>query len=173
VNPGDHGFADLPIINYSFLRDAKRGHASDVWLDLAHLVRAEHFEAFESILAATLIQIAQTRQFVFISGYDELAAYLVWDSMLPAELDHLPDSSHRHPRFGRAGLIVQPRVEYAAVVAGLVFSDGVLFLNYRDFGVGQSLAQAEGRGQTHDAAADYQSFGWISHLLDYRILLWT
>jgi hypothetical protein len=64
-------------------------------------------------------------------------------------------------------------MENSAVVAGLVSSDGVLLLNDGDFGVRQLLAQAIGSGQAHNAAADYQSFGWISHLLDYRILLWT
>src|SRR6185369_9981482 len=57
VNPGDQNFADFRIVHDSFLRNAERGDASYVRLDLAHGRGAEHLEAIESILASALMQI--------------------------------------------------------------------------------------------------------------------
>jgi hypothetical protein len=75
--------------------------------------------------------------------------------MLLAEIDHLADSAHCQAGFGRAGLVVQAGVEYSAVMAGLVFADGVFFLDYRDLGIRKFLAQAKSGRQAYNSAADY------------------
>ena len=45
-------------------------------------------------------------------------------AVLLAERHHLPDSRHRQPRLRGAGLVVEPAMEHAAVVPGLVPAHG-------------------------------------------------
>jgi hypothetical protein len=91
--------------------------------------------------------------------------------MLAAEFDHLADAADSQAGFEGPGLIVEARVQDAAVVATLVAADGAIFFYNRDFGAGQSLAQTEGRSQSDYTAANYQHIALTSHYFDYRILL--
>jgi hypothetical protein len=116
------------------------------------------------------MQISQAWEFSPVGRYHELAANFVRDRMLAAEFDHLADDADGQPGFEGPRLIVEARVEDAAIVAGLVAADGALFFYNSDFGAGQSLAQTEGCSQSDYTAANNQHITSTSRFVDYRIL---
>ena len=84
----------------------------------------------------------------------DLAAALVGDAVLVAEVVQPADALDAQPRLQRAGLVVDAGVGDAGVRAGLVHADAVLALEHDDPGVRvAALELARGR-QADDAGAD-------------------
>jgi len=88
-----------------------------------------------------------------VGSHHQFAADFVGNVLLAAKADHFLDARDRQPRLGRAGLVIKPAMQDAAVVSGLVPADCVLFFQNRDRKAGQSPAQIESGGQADDATA--------------------
>ena len=99
------------------------------------------------------LQLGQGRQLALVGGDDDLAAALVGDAVLGAEAVHQLAALGAVPRLERAGLVVEPGVNDAAVVPGLVCGEFALGLE-DDQPCGGVFAQGQGRPQADDAAAD-------------------
>src|SRR5262249_33312673 len=109
---------------------------------------------FKPVRGAAFEQSFQARQFACIRRDHELAADLMRNRILAAKLDHLTNARHREARLRRSRLIVQPAVQHAAVVAGLVPSDAIFLFEYTNARVRKSLRQTVCGGKPYDAAAD-------------------
>src|SRR3954465_10708862 len=86
---------------------------------------------------------------------DDLAEFAVRHAVLLTELAHLDPAGPAQVSLQRAGLVVEPRVHHAAVVAGLVNTDLRFLVEHLDQSAGTGLQQPARDGQTHDAGADH------------------
>jgi hypothetical protein len=82
----------------------------------------------QPIKASALIQVPQARHLGIIRRDDQLAADLMRNFMFTAEGDHFLNARDRQLSFDRPRFIVQPTVQHAAVMAGLVLSGFFLLL---------------------------------------------
>ncbi len=130
------------------------GDAPDVWLDLAHLLRAEPAQASQPVLGAALLQVLQPRDLGVVHRHDELAADIVWNGVFAAELRHLRHAADGEPGLERAGLVIEATVQHAAVVRALVAAHACFFFEDSDARVRQPSRELDGGGHAHDAAAD-------------------
>ena len=152
--PGHQRVADAGIVHNALLRDAQGGHAAHVRLDLAHLAGAEPSQAFQAVGAAARFQVAETGHLGLVGGHHDFAADLVRDAVLQAKRHHLADARNRQARFDRSGFVIQPGMQHAAVMAGLVAPHLVFLFKHGDAGAGEPEAQTVCGGQSDDAAAD-------------------
>src|SRR5690606_39063888 len=81
---------------------------------------------------------------------DDLAAQLVRDAVLFAEADTLRLAGDAGAILERAGGVVDPGVDHAAVVAGLVLGNGRFLVEYAHAEPAPACEQLPGRGQAHD-----------------------
>src|SRR6476646_2403856 len=107
---------DSFIVDDAFFRHPDGCDARYVRLNLSHLLDPQHLEAHQSILLAAIEKIVKPRKFLLFGSYNQLSAYLVVNGVLAAELNHLPDAAYGETRFRRAGLVIDARVQNAAVV---------------------------------------------------------
>ncbi len=119
-----------------------------------HLLPAEHLKTAQPVRLAAFEQVLEPHQLVRAGGDHQFAADLVRDAVFAAELDHLPDALDGQARFDGTRLVVEAGVEHAAVVAGLVPSDGRLFFEDGDFGIGKTLPEAVSSGKSYQPATD-------------------
>jgi hypothetical protein len=83
-----------------------------------------------------------------------------------AERDHLADASDGEPGFGGSRFVVEPGVQYSAVVARLMTPNAIFFFEDDHFGIGESFSETEGGGEADDASADNDYlFGFHSFIL--------
>lgn len=150
----DEGVADGLVIDDAFLGNAQGGEAGGVGFDLVELGGAEPLEAFEAVFAASGFEVAEAGEFGFGGGDDDFTADVVGDGVLAGEFGHEPDSANGEAGFQRAGFVVKPAVEDAAVVRALVAAGGVFFFKDADGGTGFAEKQLTGDGETDDASAD-------------------
>jgi hypothetical protein len=93
----------------------------------------------------------------------------MWDGVVLTEFDHLADAAHRKPRFYRARLVINARVEHAAVIAGLMTTDTIFFFKNRDFRIRKAFPEPVGRGKPDDATAyNHKCFRIQSFILVVR-----
>jgi len=78
----------------------------------------------------------------------------VRDAVLAAELDHGRGSGNTEARLQRARLVVDARVDKAAVVAALVAGNAVFFLQDQKPQAWEAACDFESNGKAYDAAAD-------------------
>ena len=139
--------------------DARRGDvqgadAAGGGLELGEFFGADLADAGHAVGPAAVGQRVQAAGLRLVGRHDDLAAALVGDVVLPAELQHLLGPAHGEPRLGGAGPIVEAAVDHAAVVPRLVLTDVGLLLDHDDGQPGEALDQGERGGQANDAAAD-------------------
>jgi 3-deoxy-7-phosphoheptulonate synthase len=174
ANQALQGFADTRIVNDSFLRNTNGGDSGGVRLNLPQLVAGEHFQAFQAILRAALKKSVETREFLRAGGGHDLSADFVRNGMLAAEVDHLTNAGDGEPRFSRAGFVIKAGVEDTAVVAALMAANGGFFFKNGDAGIGETLAETPGGGESDDASADdHDTLGHFanSHLVIIKDML--
>ncbi len=111
-------------------RAVKASHAPRMWLELAYALSVETAQPVHAVERAPSLELLQPRDLLGARGEDQLAAALVRDLMLFAIAVELRRSLHAQARLGRAGLVVDARVDDAGVVAGLVLTQLGLTLQY-------------------------------------------
>ena len=107
----------------------------------------------EAVGPAASLELVERGKLARLGRDDDLAAALVRHAVLLDQAVHQVPTLDAVPRFERARLVVQPRVDHAAVVAALVRGEVVLRLQHGQRAA-QPLAQRVRRGDTDDAAAD-------------------
>jgi hypothetical protein len=105
-------------------------------------------------LLAADFEVTQALDFGFGGGDNDLAADVVGDGVLAAEIGHEPDSADGKAGFQRAGLVVEAAVEDTAVVRALVAAGGVFFFKDANGCTGLADEQFTGCGQADDTAPD-------------------
>jgi len=143
---GDHGVADVLVVDDTFLGDTEGEEAGGMGFDFADLFRGEEVEAGEAVLLAAGVEVVKAREFGGIGGDDELAADFVADGVLLAEGEHLANAVDGKAGFRGAGFVVEAGVEDSGVVAGLVAADGGFLFKDGDLGVREAVLESEGGG---------------------------
>ena len=118
------------------------GDAVHVRLDLAQLGAGQPTHAGHAVGPGLLLDRAEPVLLDLVEGDEHLAARVVPDAVLLAELPQHPDALAAQGRLERAGLVVETGVHDAAVAAGLVCREPVLLLPERDGAVGVDLLEA-------------------------------
>ena len=144
----------LPEVDDPGERGVEGAQAGAVGLDLPQLLGSDHADPFDAVGPGPSVQLLQARDLLRAGGDDDLAAEVVADALLVAELQQRLLPGHARLRFHRPRPVVDAGVEHAAVVAGLVRAELRLLLQQGAPQPGMLLAQAHGRGQPDDAAAD-------------------
>ena len=98
--------------------------------DFAQFSGAEQAQAAQAVRKAALVQSMEARDFFRTRGHHDFPAYLVRNRVHLAELNHLPDAAHGEARLARAGLVIKPAVQHAAVVPALVPAHGGFLFKY-------------------------------------------
>ena len=110
-----------------------RRQARRVRLDFLDLLRIQFAQAQQTIGIAAFPQSVQAVHLFVGRGDDHLAALLMLDAVRAAEGQHLLQALHGALRLDRAGLVVQARMQHAAVVARLVGGELGLFFHQQYF----------------------------------------
>ncbi len=116
----------------------------------------------QTVCLAAAFQFVQSGNLRFVQRDDNLATLFVRHPIFGAE------AVQKFPAFGAgagllaAGLVIQPRVDDATVVARLVSGDTVFGLQHRDAGA-TGLRHEEGGGQAHNTATNDRHLGALSH----------
>ena len=145
--------AHLAVIDDAGLPHPQPGDAGDVRLEFLQLGSAQAAQLFQAVGRPLLFQFVQGGDLVLPGGHHQLAAGLVGDPVLPAEAVQGFAAGDAVPGLQRTGLVIEPGMDHAAVVAGLVGGQSVFGLEHDD-GVHPGLDQGHGRRQPDDAAAD-------------------
>lgn len=125
-----------------------------MWLDFTRLLRCEPSYR-EAVLQSPAEQILKQRQFLLLRRYDHLAANIMLDAMLKAELNHRSTALAGKSGLEAARFIVNAGVYHATVASTLVRCKVGLFLEKNDARVRISPCQSHCSRQTYDAASDY------------------
>ena len=143
---GDHGVADVLVVDDAFFGDAEGEEAGGMGFDFANLFGGEEKEAVETVLLATGVEVVEAGEFGGVGGDDEFAADFVTDRVFLAEGEHLPDAVDGEAGFGGAGLVVEAGMEDSGVVAGLVATDGGFLFKDGDLCMWEAVLESEGGG---------------------------
>ena len=141
------------------IRDARAGtperpNAGGVWLNLVDALRPHLLEAFDPVGLGPRLERGQPRQLRLVQRHDELARERDGDPALGAVALHEALACTAEQCLLRARRVVQPRVDDAGVVPGLVGRNLRLALQHRNPQTGPLLEQAQRGGQANDACAD-------------------
>ena len=115
---------------------------------------ADEFEALSAVGRSAAVEFLESGDFGLVDGDDDLAAHLVLDAALVAELPQKPAAGGAEVGLLRTGSVVDARVYDAGVVACLVLGDDGLLLDDDDLLVGMLLGDPHRGGESDDAAAD-------------------
>ena len=108
------------IINNARLRHKNTFDALAVWLTLLDFSFGKVLQPGKAIVYPALIKLFQLPNFFLFGGNNYLAAQINGDVVFLAKLQQHMVTANTVFGFQAAGLVVNTRVDYAAVVAGLV-----------------------------------------------------
>jgi hypothetical protein len=77
--------------------------------------------------------------FLLFGRHDDLAALFKWDAVLRAELNHPADPPYRQAGLRGARFVVKARMQYSAVVSGLMAAGPTLLLKEKQLSCRESL----------------------------------
>src|SRR3954471_15433537 len=86
-----------------------------VRLDPPQLVTVDSPEAGYTVRMAAALELAEPSELALVGRHDDLATALCRDARRVAELVHQPCALHAQARLERTRLVVDPRVDHAAV----------------------------------------------------------
>src|SRR5262245_20282967 len=144
---------DDSIIHNPRLRHPQSRDAGHMWLALADLFRSQPFEPFQPVGPAAALQLSERRNLTLIDGDDNLAAALVGDAVFFAEPIHRLAAGGAQASAVRTRLVIESRVNDAAIVSALVLSD-IGFRFEDDHSKPAAPRQLQRRRQPDQAAAD-------------------
>src|ERR1041384_1921443 len=145
-----------------------RAHAARVRLDLFYPLRADHLKAGNPIRGPAPVKLFEPRQLAVIRGDDDLAAKIIGDAVLIAELQEFAAARYASRRFQRTGLVVDAAVNNAAVVAGLVARQLGFFFEDDQSQAREALGHLHRGGETDDAASDHDDVVCVCHTVRRR-----
>jgi hypothetical protein len=126
-NLAHHRLSHSVIVDYTLRRHMKCRKPRGMRLELANLRWSEQAQAFKAIRCTALLECVEPLKLLFVRSDDKLAAYLMRDIVLAAEVHHSADSFDREARLHRTRRIVQPAMKDSAVMSSLVAAWATLF----------------------------------------------
>ena len=135
-------------------------------LQLADALGPDLLEAGHLVGQGPLLERLQAAELDVVEGHDQLARALDGHAVGLAVGLQVGLALAAQPRLQRTRPVVEPGMEDAAVVAGLVGRDRGLLLEDDDAQVGLALEQAQRRGQADDAGADDGHIGALGERRD-------
>ncbi len=103
---------------------------------------------------SALVQVLEQWELAFLGRDDQLADVAILDALAVAVLPQRAPAFDAELGLERAGLVVDARMDDAAVVAGLMRGKQLLFLEQDELEVRMAQEQLPRRRQADDAAAD-------------------
>ena len=137
----------------------ERADAGRMGLELTDALGPDLLEAGDLVGHRALADGREGRKLGRVERDDELAGPLDRDAALVAVRLQVALALATEARLQRAGRVVQPGVEHAAVVAGLMARDVRLLLDERDAQVGVRLQEPERGRESEDPGADDADVG--------------
>src|ERR1019366_9319566 len=129
----NHCLHDRVVIDYALLRNPQGGYPGCVGLVFPDSGPFQPFETTQTILLAALVEALEARHLCLVDSDHQFAADFMGDSFLAAELGHQADSVDGHAGLRRAGFVVKPRMQYAAVMRALVSTEARFLFQQEDF----------------------------------------
>ena len=123
-------------------------------LDLAQLFLRQHPQSGQAVGIAALEQFLESWDFRFAGGDDDLAANFILQIVFAAELHHGGRSLDAKFRLQGSRLVVDARVNDAAIVPALVASHAVFFFDEQQPQMGKQPGAMHRGRETHDTSAD-------------------
>jgi hypothetical protein len=118
------------------------------------LLRIEQLEVVDAVLPPTLVKLLEANELGLFGRDDQLADHLIRDGLGVAVGPRQRVTLDTQPRLERPRLIVDARMDDAAVVPGLMLVVLGLFFDVRKLEARVAVQELAGRRQPHDAAAD-------------------
>lgn len=146
--------AEVAVIDDAGFGDVQAGYALDVGFVAGDLFGAEGSDLLEAVGCGPILQRSESGEFAWVCGDDDFAADFVRNVVLLAKCEKLAVAVAAIEGFERAWLVVNARVDDAAVASGLVVGElGFLFEEDKlEFG---TLEEAfVGSGESDYSAAD-------------------
>ena len=143
-------------------RRVQGADAADVGFQLAQFFGPDYSNAGDAVGARPLLDVVQiARSFDLVERDQHLAAGDPADAADLAELFEQADAPAAQQRLVGTGLVVEARVDDAAVAPGLVGRQAVFLLEQRDVRIRVALECLAGDGHSDDATTDDRDpFGW-------------
>src|SRR5262249_36757341 len=113
------GARDRLVVDDPRLRHEERRDVRGVRLDLAELGGLDAADARQPVRVAAALELVQSGPLLFACGHDDLAAAIDRDAVLLAVALEGEAALRARRRLERAGLVVEARVDDAAVAARL------------------------------------------------------
>ena len=139
----------------------QRGDPAGVRLELGELLRPDPPQALDAVCAAARLELVETGDLRLVERDDHLAAALVRDPVLVAERVHPAHPVDAELRLERARLVIDPGVQHAGVVPGLMARDLALTLEQRDAQARTALQELARERESDDPAADHREIAVI------------
>ncbi len=108
------------------LRHPQPGDADGVRLVLDDLFRPQAAQAHQTVGLSAALELVEARDLLRLGRHHQLAADLVRDAVLGAQLDQSAPAGDALARLVRSRLVVETGVDDAAVVTGLMAGDVAL-----------------------------------------------
>jgi hypothetical protein len=129
-------------------------NASDRWLKVTKTLLVDEFNARDAVGLRPREELIEATKLPFVRRDYNLSAPLVRNCILVTICIESPASFDAEPRLQRPRRVVDPGVNYAAVVSGLVYPGCRLFLENNDPKSGIPKESLSCDGQTEDSSAD-------------------
>ena len=134
-----------------------RAHGAGMRLDFPETLSADHLESRNSVGLTSLEQGLEPRQLGVIGCDNDFSAPIDGDAVRLAELHHAADALDAKPRLVGAGLVVDPRVDDAAVVPRLMSGDARLFFNDGEREPRKSPRECQGGRQPYNSSSNHRN----------------
>ena len=148
-------FADARIVHDAFLGNMNGGEAGGMRFDFLNFPGVEFAQSGQAVGVTARPQILQARQLIRGGGDHNFAALFMGHAVRAAEGEHLLQALHGTLRLGGAGLVVKPRMEDPAIVAGLVRGESGFLFQQQQFQFGPGFEEAVGGGEANNTAAGH------------------
>jgi hypothetical protein len=125
-----------------------------VGLSLPNLLRADAAEPFDAVGLSARVDLGKRPEILLADGDDQLPVDAVGDPLLVTEPEQAIAPLSAESRLQRAGLVVDARVDDAAVVAALVEGEPLFLLEESDSGARSASKDLAGDRQADQSAAD-------------------
>ena len=146
-------FGHPDIVHDPGVRHQQPVDAGGMRLVFPDLLGAQAPEPLQPVGTAPFLQFVEVWDLLLPGRHHHLAAAFAGDAVLLTEGVHGLAACHTVPGLERVGLVVEPRVDHPAVVAGLVGRQPVFRLQDED-GEVTGPGQSHAGGTADDAAAD-------------------
>src|SRR5207302_1518612 len=148
------GACDLRKVDDTCVRRPERLDPDAIWLKFAHPLGADHYQALYTVGQSALVQVLETRQFRFVASDDNFAAAVRGNAFQLTVGVKVALALHTQLCFQGTRRVVDARVKYATIVAGLVLAHAGLFIQDCESHSRVARQKLAADGETENARAN-------------------